>query len=225
MSLSVRDFFARRPRVEQPPAAAGVRRRRKALAGVWLALPWLCACALVDREVTLDYDVAAREPVLQAASAAKVAIGHVEDRRIDPLHVGEVRNGLGMHTADIHAKGDGAEWLQEALAAELGRHGFVVVTDPGEADYVVDAELSHVHCTAMLTYEGDVTLTASAAQFGQRVAGRSYTGKGSAGMNWSATEKAFQATLNLALQDAVLQFVQELPTRAEAVAVVGRGAS
>ena len=136
-----------------------------------------------------------------------------------------VRNGLGMHTADIHAKGDGAEWLQEALAAELGRHGFVVVTDPGEADYVVDAELSHVHCTAMLTYEGDVTLTASAAQFGQRVAGRSYTGKGSAGMNWSATEKAFQATLNLALQDAVLQFVQELPTRAEAVAVVGRGPS
>ncbi len=128
-----------------------------------------------------------------------------------------------MHTADVHAVGDGAEWLQQALATELGRHGFLVVADPGEADYVVDAALSNVHCTAMLTYEGDVTLTANAAQFGQRVAGRSYVGKGSAGTNWTATEEAFLETLNLALQDAVLQFVREMPGHAEPVAVVGRG--
>ncbi len=83
-----RDPIVRRPRVEAPPAAAGASPGPWTRAFVWLALPWLCACALVDREVTLDYDVAAKEPTLQAASAAKVAIVRVEDHRPDPRHVG-----------------------------------------------------------------------------------------------------------------------------------------
>jgi hypothetical protein len=37
-----------------------------------------------------------------------------------------------------------------------------------------------------------------------------YTGKGGAGVNWSATDKSFGETLDLALQDALVQFARDV---------------
>ena len=208
-----------------PPAALRATRQPRWRRWLPCALLLLASCALVDREVQLDYAAKARETTEEStkqgnkgvaeASMARlpvVALQTVTDLRIDKTHVGEVRNGLGMHTADVHTKDDGAIWLRKALSTELRRAGYVVADDPRTAELLIDAELVSVHCTAGFSYSGDIILTAKATRDGAVLAGRRYAGSGSAGVNWSATEVAFAETLDLALQDAVIQFVRELKT-------------
>lgn len=196
----------------------------------WLpaVLLLLAGCAFVDRDVQLDYaakardtDTASTEKVSKSDKAAAeaslsrlpvVAVRTVSDLRADKKHVGEVRNGFGMHTADVHTKSDCAGWVRKALRTELRRAGFVVTDDPNRAEVLVDAEVVSVHCTATFSYSGDIIFNATATRDGIQIAGRRYAGSGGAGVNWSATENAFAETLDLALQDAVLQFVREIRT-------------
>ena len=186
----------------------------------------MCSSDLfVDRDVQLDYAAKPREEKAAAGETAEkgiaeasmtrfpvTAIRTVSDLRVDKQHVGEVRNGFGMHTADVHTKSDCSTWIRKALTTELRRAGFVVTDDPSRAELLVDAEVVSVHCTATFSYSGDIILNATATRDGTQVAGRRYAGSGSAGVNWSATENAFAETLDLALQDAVLQFVREIRT-------------
>jgi len=149
-----------------------------------IALPLLSSCALVDRDVV--------------------------DRRKEAEHVGEVRNGFGMHTADVHTKGDPAAWLRHAVRTELQRAGYDVVEPQQRADLVIDAHLQTAHCTAYMSYEGEVCIAVKALSHGRSVVDGVYTGKGGAGVNWTATDESFGETLDLALQDALVQFAHDL---------------
>ena len=178
-----------------------------------IALPLLASCAFVDREATLDYSAPAREnPAPLAEHAPRVASGvrDVVDRRKETEHVGEIRNGVGMNTADVHTKGDPAAWMRHALRTELQRAGYDVVEPQQRADLVVDAQLQTMHCTAYMNYEGEVCVAVKALCNGRAIVDGVYTGKGGAGVNWSATDKSFGETLDLALQDALVQFARDV---------------
>ncbi len=178
-----------------------------------IALPLLASCALVDRDATLEYSAPPREaaaPLAEHAPRVAVVVRDVVDRRKEAEHVGEVRNGFGMHTADVHTKGDPAAWLRHAVRTELQRAGYDVVEPQQRADLVIDAHLQTAHCTAYMSYEGEVCIAVKALSHGRAVVDGVYTGKGGAGVNWTATDESFGETLDLALQDALVQFAHDL---------------
>jgi hypothetical protein len=163
----------------------------------FVSLPLLTGCAFVDREAELRYSAPAREvaaPTGEGALRATVA----------------VRNGFGMKTADVHGKGDAVAWVREATKQELQRAGFVPKDAAAASDLVVDVQLQTTNCTAYLTYEGDVSIAAKAMRHGRAIVDGIYVGKGSAGMNWTATDASFAETLDLALQDALVQFLRDV---------------
>ena len=179
----------------------------------FVSLPLLAGCAFVDREAELRYSAPAREaaaPTGEGALRATVAVRDVVDRRKDAENVGNVRNGFGMKTADVHGKGDAVAWVREATKQELQRAGFVPKVAAAESDLVVDVQLQTTNCTAYLTYEGDVSIAAKAMRHGRAIVDGIYVGKGSAGMNWTATDASFAETLDLALQDALVQFLRDV---------------
>lgn len=115
-----------------------------------------------------------------------------------------------METADVHGKGDPVAWVREATRQELQRAGFVPKDAASSAGLVVDVQLQTTNCTADLTYEGDVSIAAKAMRQGRAIVDGVYVGKGSAGMNCTATHKSFAETLDLALQDALIQFFRDV---------------
>lgn len=190
-----------------------------------LVLSSLAACAFVEREAELRYSAPARDaaaPAGEGSVHATVAVRDVVDRRKDVENVGNVRNGFGMKTADVHSKGDPAAWVREATRQELQRAGFVPQDATAASDLVVDVQLQGTYCTAYLTYEGDVSIAAKAMRRGRAIVDGVYVGKGSAGMNWTATDASFGETLDLALQDALVQFLRDV-RKAEGTAVSARG--
>lgn len=191
----------------------------------FVLLPLLASCAFVDREAELRYSApprAAAAPLAEHAPHVTVVVRDVVDRRKDTSVVGEVRNGFGMRTADVHGKGDGAAWLRDAAQSELQRCGFDVVEPGRRSDLVVDVQLQNAHCTAYMDYEGDVCIAAKALRDGRALVDGVYTGKGGAGVNWSATDESFAETLDLALQDALLQFARDV-RKAEDASLSARG--
>lgn len=193
----------------------------------FLPLALWTSCAFVDRKVAFDYSAPARETkgVVEAAAAVRETfwLRRVEDARTETHRVGEIRNGFGMHTADVHAKGDAAAWLRKALVTEFGRCGMTEAPAEAEAAILLEARLVHVHVTAMFEYEGEVHLAAAVHQAGRPVLQASYVGKGGAGLNWTATDASFEETLDLALQDAVLQLVADLRSGRAGTAATGAG--
>jgi hypothetical protein len=55
-----------------------------------------------------------------------------------------------------------------------------------------------------------VSIAAKAMRHGRAIVDGIYVGKGSAGMNWTATDASFAETLDLALQDALVQFLRDV---------------
>ncbi len=207
------------PQVSAPHAC---RRPRRAAGLLTLLIAGLSStsCALVDREVLLDYSApasAAAAPMAETVQPSVTAfVGRIEDLRSNTRRVGDVRNGFGMTTADVTAKGDAKEWVKEGLRTELQRGGFTLTDEPGLADYIVTARLRRTHCTAMATYLGEVQIEISATRSGRTVVEAELRGEGSAGMNWTATSESFADTLDLALQHAIIQFTDQLRQAAAA---------
>lgn len=77
--------------------------------------------------------------------------------------VGWVRNGFGMHTADVFAVNSPVEWLTEKIQMELAAQGAVPVATAQEADTVVRVHLLYMKVDiafknwADLVVEVDVT--------------------------------------------------------------------
>lgn len=184
---------------------------RRFLPLLWL--PFLAGCAFVDREAELKYSAPPREvaaPAQEGAPRTRVALHVVADRRKETAEVGDVRNGFGMRTAAVKSKGDPVAWLREAARTELERAGFAVVEQGQGSDLLVDVQLQTMHCSAFMSYEGDVCVAAKALRYGNALVDGVYNGKGSAGINWTATDESFAETLDLALQDALVQFTKEI---------------
>jgi hypothetical protein len=166
----------------------------------------LSGCAFGNRTARLAYPWPGEPaaPAAVPANAPEVALQPVKDLRPEPRNVvGWVRNGFGMHTADVLTPDDVAAWVSSALRHELERAGVKVVGETqGAATPVLGAELSRVHCNAYMSYEGEVALRAWIRVGEAYPLNQLYVGAGSAGVNMAATGEGYAECLARSLQDA-----------------------
>lgn len=171
-------------------------------------------CAFGNRHPSLHYPPA-NEPqgplavLAFAPDAPAVAVAVTDMRQGSHSVVGEIRNGLGMHTADIEVQEDAVGWVKKALERELTAEGFRVVPAEG-APGLLTTELIAIHCDANLSYAGEVSLRAEFRGGQSVIPAVLHVGRGSAGVNWAATEDSYSESLALALQDAARQIAAQL---------------
>ena len=180
----------------------------------------LGGCAFGTREAMLRYPPQSEGGAIPAAQAAaapefkktKILLVTFNDQRQDKRVVGAVRNGFGMHTADVVALNDVQEWVSEAVKRELNNAGYAVTTQPAGSQSLatLSGDIIEVFCEAYFTYKGQVSLDVKVNKNGKDILNRLYVGKGSAGTNWAATADAYAQSLSLALADALKHMVVDL---------------
>lgn len=202
--------------------------RRTIAAGAPLALI-LCGCAFGTRRpelfyppegvehegalrtaelVVSDAPAGAREAALEAPD---VVLAEPADLRTTQK-IGEVRNGLGMKTADVVTDTPVPAWIRGALRHELERAGYRVLDGPAQepGSLSLSVEILTVHSTALFSYEAEVLLFVEAARDGGTLFRNRYAGQGSVGTNWGARGKSYAASLALALRDALTKVVADV---------------
>ncbi len=182
----------------------------------------LGACVLGDRKIMLDYPPKSDSGAVSAAQAATtpvktgaaVALAQFVDERAKKNMIGDTRNAYGMHMADVIAVNDVPTWITNAVRSEMEQAGFTIIDEPS-ADVaahtlMVSGEVITVYTTAYWTYEADVSFRARVQKGPNILLDKVYSGDGSAGTNWAATEKGYGYSLALVLQDAARRFVGDL---------------
>ena len=180
----------------------------------------LSGCALTTRDTTLIYPPATSPGMVAVAHAATapapgaitIAVLPFVDRRLDTTQIGNVRNALGMKLAAIRTVNSVSVWARDAAKLELQRAGFNADTSTTAPDsaLAMEGEILNANVDAYFKYGGEVQLLVRVKKGGREFLRNSYTGKGSAGMNWTATAKSFAQTLALALHDALKQMVADV---------------
>jgi hypothetical protein len=199
----------------------GMKRALRSLARLAClgALLMLGACAFGDRKVTLAYQPQAEAPAVSATLAGTGAPANVtlvllpfKDERPSEKIVGEVRNGWGMHTADVVAENDVAAWLTDGLRLELQEAGYRIVdeTEAGPDAVRFEGTVVRVFCTALFSYEAEVSFSAVVRKNGEAVIDRHYHGTGTAGVNMAATSGSYKESLNEALRSALRSLLADL---------------
>lgn len=183
----------------------------------------LCSCAFGNRHVTLVYPpekqsdgtgVKITEAAPLPVNGKTVVLMQFVDQRSNKSIIGEVRNGWGMRTADVVVENDVAGWLTNAVKMELEKSGYRVTVggqnDDSSAHIALGGEVIQVYCTAMMTYEGEVSFFAQLQKDGKELLRKRYTGKGSAGLNWGASSASYGSSLAEALSVAIKDLVTDV---------------
>ncbi len=187
---------------------------------IFVLLSSLCSCAFGNRHVTLNYPPEKQsedagptiaEAVPVPSNGKSIVLMQFVDQRSNKSVIGEVRNGWGMRTADVVVENDVSSWLTNAVRMELEKSGYKVTLSSNKNDsssnIALGGEVLHVYCTAMMTYEGEVSFFAQLQKDGKEVLRKRYTGKGSAGLNWSAASSSYGSSLEEALSVAILRIL------------------
>jgi hypothetical protein len=152
-------------------------------------------------------------PARPALTTPTVALQNFADVR-SKLPIGEVRNGFGMHTADVLAQGSVAQWVTDAVAYELKAVGVRVHRlngrPPSPGEIVVSGQIVRFYCTALMSYEAEVSFIGQLSVNSQLSFTGHLSGNGGSGVNWGATESAYGESLAAALQDAVRRFIVQI---------------
>lgn len=177
-------------------------------------------CALSTRNAILTYPPPASGSVVAVAHAdsptpaPKVAIVllPIGDRRADTSKLGNVRNGFGMKLAPIVAANSVPLWVQSALELELTNAGYAVVADTPVPDssLTIGGAILKAHTDAYLGYSAEVVLEVQLTRAGCTRFSRTFVGKGSGGVNMTATAKSYAKSLSYALADALGLVIAEV---------------
>ena len=195
-----------------------------AVSAVVLSAASLSGCVLGTREPTLYYPPkvesgaipAAQAAVKPAAKSVQVVLIAFADQRTDKKVVGTTRNAYGMKMADVIPKNSVPDWVTQALTTELQNDGYVVQGQtagdegPTGRNAVVSGEILNVFCDMYLEYTGQISLLVRVKRDGKELLNKHYTGEGSAGIAWAATEESYAQSLALALSSAIHKFVRDL---------------
>jgi Uncharacterized lipoprotein len=183
----------------------------------------LCSCAFGNRHVALNYPPEQPTAGAGVAEAATLPVNGKSivlipfiDERSNKSVIGEVRNGWGMHTADVVVENNVSTWLTNAIRMELEKAGYKVIldtnNDASSKNVVLSGEIIRVYCTAMMTYEGEVSFFATLKKDGKEQFRKRYTEKGSAGLNWSAASTSYGNSLSEALSTDIRDLVGDINT-------------
>jgi hypothetical protein len=194
----------------------------------------LCSCAFGNRHVTLIYPpekqpdttgtkVAEAAPI--PVNGKSIRLTQFVDQRSNKSAVGEVRNGWGMHTADVVVENDVSDWLTNAVKMELEKAGYKVTGGSNynqpPTDIELGGEILNVYCTALMTYEGEVSFFAQIQKDGKQLLRKRYTGKGSAGLNWAAASSSYGSSLAEALSVAIKELIADVNSTVQSQTTAG----
>lgn len=170
----------------------------------------LCSCAFGNRHVTLNF----QDTETPSASNDKIIVlAPFTDQRADRKIVGEVRNGYGMHTADVIADNSVEDWITNAVKTRLEKNGYKVIlstTNTTPSNFEMGGVVTEVFCTAYFSYSGKVTFLVQLQRNNRVLLQKSYAGKGGAGVNWVAASSSYGATLEAALSDALKELSADI---------------
>src|SRR5262249_37861648 len=128
----------------------------------------------------------------------EIVVTPFADERDKPA-VGEVRNGWGMHTADVIADGSVRDWVTSAGVYELGAAGSrarsAAEGPPTPNDIMISGSVLTFYCRAYMTFDADVSFLVQIASRGQVVFTGRAAGTGSAGINWAASSEGYAESL------------------------------
>jgi malate/lactate dehydrogenase len=148
--------------------------------------------------------------------SVQIALIPFQDQRADKKTVGTTRNALGMKMADVIPNNSVPDWVMHALASELRNRGYVVVAGEGGTEVpesssaTVSGAILNVYCDMYINYTGQVSLVARVSRSGTEILNSHYSGEGSAGVAWGATEESYAQSLALALESAIEKFILDL---------------
>jgi hypothetical protein len=186
--------------------------------GLLVLVTGAVGCAFGDRHVALAYPPASTSespaPRLVPAPAKGITIivaGFSDERDSSPI--GEVRNGFGMHTADVLTDTDVTVWVAKAIARDLSAAGYKVKwAGPATASERIQksGQVLTTYSRAYMTYEGEVSFMVQLTVDGKQVINKRMVGHGSSGVNFAATGEGYGESLSFALRGAVAELVAQL---------------
>lgn len=169
-----------------------------------LVLLNLSGCAFGTRKSTLRYT--AVTPV-KAPNNIQIKVAAFDDNRPDKNIIGNVRNGLGMKTADVVTDTNISSWTADALKTELKNAGYSIVE--GDSQSEISGEVIKVYCDSYLNYEGEVIIKVTLKKDNNVLFTETYSGKAS-DLNWACTAKSYGVMLERSLQKALNQVVTDV---------------
>jgi len=174
-----------------------------------LSAAFLSGCAFGTRHPMLAYT--AITPV-KAPNNISINVVQFNDSRPDKNIIGNVRNGWGMKTADVITDTNIADWITNALKAELKNAGYNVVQE--NASNSVSGDVLKVYCDTYLNYEGEVMIKIVLKKDNAVILDKTYSGK-STDLCWAATAKSYGIVLERSLQQAMNQVMEDLERSAK----------
>lgn len=127
-----------------------------------VADPELMNTAVRDGAPALDYADSWAPPDLSDTDRARWDTLHDEAQARTggetPYVVGWMRNGYGMHLADIYGDRPPERWLADLVAMELAAQGMTVVQDRAQADVVLHGVLTYEKIDIAMAYWADLVV-------------------------------------------------------------------
>jgi hypothetical protein len=151
----------------------------------------LLGCAFGDREVTLT----ASGPVVagdNSLAGLEIALPQFQDTRVKVDMVGKVRNGWGMHTADVLTKSNVADWLTQSVWNQLSHLGCV---QKESAPARITGKILVVDCDSMMTLSSQISVYLQISSQGREIFSNNLVTPYSA-TNWFASSSEFQSALH-----------------------------
>lgn len=189
----------------------GPMRRPCVLALICASSVLLSGCAFGTRRPILSYTpITPHVP----AKGITVQVAPFHDERFDKDIIGYMRNGYGMRTAKVVTETDVAEWVTQALEAELVNAGYTVM-DSKPASATVEGAVLHVFCDAFLMYEGKVEVEIAVRRGSDVLLKEKYRGTDQE-LNIAGTSRGYALVLEKSLQAALQDAVRDIDKRLSA---------
>ena len=179
---------------------------------LWIPFLLVCGgCAFGNREVMLSPVVADNLPHGAAVRTEVIKVPESEDARgLSPDFIGYVRNGFGIHTADVVASKPVWKWVQDILRENLRAAGYnAVEANGGDDGLVIASTIVKLDCDMYMSYKAAVNLSVSLKQNRQVIFSKSYEGTASAPA-FFATPAEYLAVLTTAMRNCVNVMMPEL---------------
>lgn len=183
-----------------------------AAAILWIPFLLACGgCAFGKREVALSPVVADNLPPVATVRTEVIKVPESEDARgLSPDFIGYVRNGFGVHTADVVNNKPVRKWVQDILRKNLLAAGYNAVEANGGNDgLVVSSTIVKLDCDMYMSYKATVNLSVALKQNGQVIFSKSYEGNASAPA-FFVTPAEYLAVLTTAMRNCVNVMIPEL---------------